>query len=364
MQPQFNPAGFSAGLNAAAPIFQQHGGWNLQPQVQLQSLYSALVQWSGYPHWPHDPADSAAWFNDHALQNEEAAASVFLAAQVEEPSQQRRWRTGSGGHSEPKATSSPEPKAKRKGKAPNNSGQNWERQSRSTKISKLLTQVLRHKAEDVGISIRPDGYCRVDEVMKFDWLLQVECKLQDVEEVVRNSDKKRFELANFEGKLHIRAVQGHSMKVVVDDALLKRLLHTDEDLPPHCVHGTYMRHWPSIQQTGLKAGGELGQDFRNHVHFAPFEPGDKRVISGMRGDCEVAIWIDLPRAIEDDVPFFMSKNGVILSPGVNGLVDKKYFLKAVDLKAKPKKDLFLQPERAVEDEQAPPAPPELQPLEL
>eukprot|EP00913_Durusdinium_trenchii_P002553 g2362.t1 len=71
-------------------------------------------------------------------------------------------------------------------------------------------------------------------------------------------------------------------------------------------HGTYRRHFDSIRRVGLLAGGGQGQGFRNHVHFSPCEPGDKRVISGMRYDCEIAIWIDLKRAIADNVPFYMS----------------------------------------------------------
>ena len=71
-------------------------------------------------------------------------------------------------------------------------------------------------------------------------------------------------------------------------------------------------------QNGLLAGGLPGQGSRNHVHFAPCEPGDNRVISGMRSDCEVAIWLDLEKALQSGVPFFRAKNQVILSPGING----------------------------------------------
>lgn len=82
--------------------------------------------------------------------------------------------------------------------------------------------------------------------------------------------------------------------------------------------------WLRARQ-GLIAGGGVSQ--RNHVHFAPYEPKDGRVISGMRclatcgalrraptlrlqlrglrGDwirvefrCQVAIYIDLPGAIQ------------------------------------------------------------------
>merc|ERR1719253_925807 len=99
--------------------------------------------------------------------------------------------------------------------------------------------------------------------------------MRDIEAVVKDSDKKRFELLEERGVLFIRAVQGHSLKVVDDAALLRRLNASDGDLPASCVHGTYRRHFESIKAKGLMAGGGQGAAFRNHIHFAPYEPGDK-----------------------------------------------------------------------------------------
>lgn len=211
--------------------------------------------------------------------------------------------------------------------------------TRDVKISKTLTQILRHKAPELGLGIQPDGYCLLEEVLACPWLKELDATWDIVQKVVQKSDKKRFELQEVGGQLYIRAVQGHSIKVIDDDKLLKKLEPGDE-LPKDCVHGTYRRHFESIRKVGLLAGGGQGQGFRNHVHFAPYAPGDKRVISGMRYDCEIAIWIDLKQAIADGVPFYISANQVILSPGIKGIIDKKYFLKARDLQKK--EDLKLE----------------------
>lgn len=211
--------------------------------------------------------------------------------------------------------------------------------TREVRISKTLTQILRHKAVELEVGIRPDGFCPLRKVLDCSWLSELDVKQSDVEQVVKRSDKKRFELKEEDGEVMIRAVQGHSIKVIDDDQLLTKLDLTN--LPELCVHGTYRKHFDSIKQNGLLAGGGQGQGFRNHVHFSAFAPGDKRVISGMRYDCEVAIWIDLKKAIEDEVPFYMSANQVILSPGINGIIDKKYFTKARDLHKK--EDLSLEP---------------------
>jgi len=208
-----------------------------------------------------------------------------------------------------------------------------ESRPRYVRISKTLTQILRHRAPDLGVNIRADGYCRLQDVLAVNWLSELQCTVLDVESVVKESDKKRFDMIEEGGEQLIRAAQGHSIKGVDDERLLRRLSVEDEDLPETCVHGTYRRHYEKIRSGGLLAGGSHGAAFRKHVHFVPFDPYDRRVISGMRYDCEVAIWIDLRRALEDGLPFYMSANQVILSPGINGLIDKKYFVKAGDLKS-------------------------------
>ncbi|CAK9041702.1 unnamed protein product [Durusdinium trenchii] len=201
---------------------------------------------------------------------------------------------------------------------------------RERKMSKTLSLLLRHSALDFDIEVRPDGYCLLQEVLACPLLSSLNTTQADVERIVAGNDKKRFELKEDKEDGHmIRAVQGHSMKVVDDDQLLQNV--DLKNLPDCCVHGTYRKYFESIKAKGLLAGGRKGQSFRNHVHFSSFNPGDKRVISGMRYDCEIAIWIDLKRAIEDGVPFFLSTNRVILSPGISGVIEKKYFTHARDL---------------------------------
>lgn len=74
---------------------------------------------------------------------------------------------------------------------------------------------------------------------------------------------------------------------------------------------------------------------RNHVHFATgpslesvlavhnedaaqtkSKSDESRVISGMRGDAQVLIYIDVRKALAAGVPFWRSENGVILSEGL------------------------------------------------
>lgn len=129
----------------------------------------------------------------------------------------------------------------------------------------------------------------------------------------------------------IRATQGHSIKTVDAASFLEPLSLSDESkLPDTVVHGTFHATWPAILQSGgLRCMG------RNHVHFATGpslesvlavnaedaarskpKPDDSRVISGMRRDAQVLIYIDVRKALKAGVPFWRSENGVILSEGI------------------------------------------------
>ncbi|KAL4775628.1 KptA family-domain-containing protein [Aspergillus nidulans var. acristatus] len=156
----------------------------------------------------------------------------------------------------------------------------------------------------------------------------------------------------------IRATQGHSIKTVeAESGLLERLtLDNPDKLPETVVHGTYHSTWPLILESGgVKCMG------RNHAHFATGpavqdvlsaidssasrgeEGGEKsgsgagshgKVISGMRADAAVLIYIDIRRALAGGCPFWRSENGVILSEGMEvsvatgtekGVIPVEYF---------------------------------------
>lgn len=204
---------------------------------------------------------------------------------------------------------------------------------RIVQISKALTQILRHKAVDLGIQIRADGFCKVEEILASEPLEYIGgCTLEEVTNIVRTSDKQRFTLEEGDDGTLIRANQGHSMKIVSDELLLHRMTLDDENLPATVVHGTYWRHWENICMEGLRAGGRMGKDFRNHVHFARGLPTEGKVISGMRPGCDVAIYLDLEKALEMGLPLYTSANEVILTPGFDGIVPLTLFKQVVLLK--------------------------------
>ena len=64
---------------------------------------------------------------------------------------------------------------------------------------------------------------------------------------------------------------------------------------------------------------------RNHIHLATGVSEDSKVVSGMRSNCNILIYIDMELAMKDGIKFFKSKNNVVLTEGINGILSTKYF---------------------------------------
>ncbi|CAL1613625.1 unnamed protein product [Knipowitschia caucasica] len=198
-------------------------------------------------------------------------------------------------------------------------------EDRDVQLSKSLSYVLRHGASKMGLQMSTDGFIYVEDILAqpqfSSWCLD------DVKRVVESNDKQRFKLQFHpeNARLQIRANQGHSVQV--NDLELRPVLAGSPDCPPEAVHGSYLQNWTSIQQHGLT------RMKRTHIHLAPGLPGEKGVISGMRKDCDLAIFIDVTKALSDGLQFFWSDNGVLLTPGdTEGKLLPKYFSRALRLR--------------------------------
>lgn len=190
-------------------------------------------------------------------------------------------------------------------------------------ISKTLSWLLRHGATEAGLRMRRDGYALLEDVLKYPKLCGV--AVQTVEEIVRSSDKQRFSLTVDEdsGETFIRANQGHTMAEVDDDALLTEICDAAD--VPVCIHGTYRRCIEPIMCTGLSRMA------RNHIHCAALLPKEG-VVSGMRGTCQIAVYIDVAKTMALGLKWYRSDNGVLLTRGDRtGRVPPSCFEKVIDM---------------------------------
>jgi len=179
--------------------------------------------------------------------------------------------------------------------------------SLSIRLSKKLSHTLRH---DDKIGIQPDGFIPLATLLNHPRFKGYSEK--DVQDCVDINTKQRFTIENG----MIRANQGHSLSVPD----LELVILTEADLvDTSVIHGTYKNIWKQIEKQGLSRMG------RNHIHFTTQLPSEGQVISGMRQSCNVFIYVDAIRAIQDGYTFYKSANGVILCPGnEKGILPPKY----------------------------------------
>ena len=177
-----------------------------------------------------------------------------------------------------------------------------------------LSGILRHNAIKLGLKVASDGYIEVNELLKLKLLKG--CTEEALREIVKTDKKTRFSLCENDGKLYIRANQGHSGDVAkcLDPEQYTQVITTP--IEP-CIHGTYSEFLPSIMSQGLSKMS------RAYIHCAAGLPHE--VKSGMRKDCDVFIYVDMKKAMADGIEFRMSANDVILTKGINGYLPPKYF---------------------------------------
>ena len=122
----------------------------------------------------------------------------------------------------------------------------------NVKISKFLSLVLRHKPEEIGITLDEAGWVGVETLLSACAKHRFPITRQQLETVVATSDKKRFALS--EDGSRIRANQGHSVEV--------ELGYAPAQPPEILYHGTADRFIESIRRQGLMKGK------RHHVHLS------------------------------------------------------------------------------------------------
>ncbi|KAF2275429.1 uncharacterized protein EI97DRAFT_468001 [Westerdykella ornata] len=267
----------------------------------------------------------------------------------------------------------------RRGGGDRGGGRNPRDMPREQQVSRKVSWLLRHGAEQEGLKLGKGGWVNVADALNTPSLRRLNLSFAELKTIVETNDKQRFSLipasslstsstnnnhpsssqdsnpnapeepssttapeipsrppidpSNPSAYL-IRANQGHSLKLD-HEGLLTPITEAAANIPRLCVHGTTEAAWPLI----LKGGG-LRKMSRNHIHCAAGLPrGFKRledddaggsggagggpdgggaappVISGMRLSSSIIIYIDIRAAMAEGIRFFLSDNGVVLTEG-------------------------------------------------
>ena len=165
-------------------------------------------------------------------------------------------------------------------------------------VSKFLSLVLRHRPETIGLALDNAGWVAVtdliDSANAFGRKIDHDLLLR----VVHENDKQRFAISA--DGTRIRTNQGHSVDIELGLAPMT---------PPTILyHGTVAKFIDSIKMKGLLPGS------RQYVHLS----ADRRTaeIVGKRRGVPVILVVDAVRMASDANYFFLSANGVWLTPNV------------------------------------------------
>lgn len=172
-------------------------------------------------------------------------------------------------------------------------------------LSKFLSLILRHKPEELGITLDAAGWASTAEIIEKMKQRGMNVDLDAIRDVVRDNNKQRFKLS--EDGSRIRANQGHSIPV--------ELGLQPKSPPIPLYHGTAIRFLDSIMEKGLIKGS------RQHVHLSADMKTAHMV--GKRHGNPVILIVDTQSMQADGIEFFQSENGVWLTD----YVDAKYLSK-------------------------------------
>ena len=162
-----------------------------------------------------------------------------------------------------------------------------------TQTSKLISLILRHKPETIGITLDEHGWANVNELIR-----GVNIDMKILEQIVATDDKQRYSFN--EDKTLIRANQGHSIPVDVE---------LEEVQPPEFLwHGTAEKYINSICRDGLIPKSRL------YVHLSSDTQTATTV--GQRHGEAVLLRVDARKMYQDGYKFYLSKNGVWLTKHV------------------------------------------------
>jgi putative RNA 2'-phosphotransferase len=171
-------------------------------------------------------------------------------------------------------------------------------QKQIVRISKFLSQHLRHDPEGLGLELEEGGWAPVDALLDGCARKGMRLSLAELKEVVAKNDKQRFSFD--ESGERIRANQGHSVEV---DLQLEPLT------PPDVLyHGTAAGTVATVLENGLSKMA------RHHVHLSATVPTARAV--GSRHGKPVILVVDAAAMSEAGILFYRSDNGVWLVDAV------------------------------------------------
>jgi len=166
------------------------------------------------------------------------------------------------------------------------------------KRSKQLSYILRHRPDSIGIELDDQGWVAVDTLLEALSQKHQSWNRPLLEGIVAHCPKQRFAFS--EDNTHIRANQGHSVRVELD--------HPERTPPRWLYHGTVARFLKAIDAQGLRPMD------RHDVHLSA-DTETATTVAKRRGK-PVILRVDAAAMHRDGHRFRLTDNGVWLAAEV------------------------------------------------
>lgn len=169
---------------------------------------------------------------------------------------------------------------------------------RHIKKSKFLSWVLRHDPHKIGLSLDPEGWADISDLIDCAENNGVRLDITTLHEIVETDTKGRYEISA--DLRRIRATYGHSQSVA---------LNLEPGEPPNILyHGTATRFVDSIMKYGLKPRK------RQYVHLS-VDAGTAMAVASRHGKA-VLLQIDARSMHKNGMDFYHSAKEIWLTRDV------------------------------------------------
>ena len=172
-------------------------------------------------------------------------------------------------------------------------------------LSKILSRILRHTPDEIGVSLDREGWTSIDLLLKACRQHGIPLTKGLIDQIAAGTDKLRYQVKN--GK--IRATHGHSVEIEPREPA---------EPPAVLYHGTVATNLYSIFRGGINAGK------RQFVHMSSSSHAALKV-AGRHGEKIALLVIDAERMRQAGYLFYC-QNGVWFTRVVPvGFFSCKYF---------------------------------------
>ena len=180
-----------------------------------------------------------------------------------------------------------------------------------------MTRALRHNPAELGLRLDARGASNIDEMLQSPALRSMKANRVEVFRAVEAQTKQRLAIEGIGPGARIRALNGHSRHIILDDDLVHSEV-TREDAPTWLVHFTHTTKISAIVRDGLSTCTR--RDIHMHgvtsTGQAPHRP---------RTGSNAAIWMRSTDLLDTGARLRRAHNGTFLTHGTRGRVSASVF---------------------------------------